>query len=700
MKGDVIRFDRGKDNADARRASSIDEREEATLVGRERERALFQQFLTGASEGKQVWSLYGTGGVGKSTLLDALRRQARKHGAAFHLLDSRDFARSGEALCRRLLEQMNVPEPAAPVNDSPVEAVLRELHRMAQAHRVIVAIDTFEEMSSMEAWLREDFLRRLYPEVLVILAGRYPLKGPWLITPAWRERTRWLPIGHLKREDVLHYAKQCGITGEDQGERLWERTQGHGLSLALAVSAELLGEGGPMESTGWSSELADLWLKEVPDEELRALVEAASMLRSFNQELLEYIMEQEASTHVFTRLTQLSFVRPCGKGWALHDLMSDSTRGALRVRTPSRYNKLLGRCVLYYASIIREAYRKRDMSAEVGELFYYIGDQTIRAFLNISEREEYVWEPLTRANLEEGLHYLERRRAQAMPVTRRGVDPATGELLEETLTEEQMLFTIAGLELEELLALEKKAVMLMKSPDGTVCGLSAIIPIHSSTMAYLEHNSFSGPYIRSLTPEERKALSVTGLEPSGWFIKSIDILDWNQSAMLLEGASQMYAYMCSGKLFFTTPPPLEMFQQSHLGLGFELVPDVYHCSYDGKTPTPTFVLDTRGDKLEAFLAKMLRRVGLELEPAEGTTAAHNAGAEKNSKAQEREYPFDKLGLTEREPEVALLVLEGCSNADIAARLFVTEITVKKHLSSIYAKMQVKNRSQLIKAMLQ
>lgn len=68
--------------------------------------------------------------------------------------------------------------------------------------------------------------------------------------------------------------------------------------------------------------------------------------------------------------------------------------------------------------------------------------------------------------------------------------------------------------------------------------------------------------------------------------------------------------------------------------------------------------------------------------------------------EEREYSLEAHGLTERERDVVTLVLEGCSNAEVAARLFVCEATVKKHLRSVYNKMQIKNRVQLIKAILQ
>src|SRR5437764_15011255 len=53
------------------------------------------------------------------------------------------------------------------------------------------------------------------------------------------------------------------------------------------------------------------------------------------------------------------------------------------------------------------------------------------------------------------------------------------------------------------------------------------------------------------------------------------------------------------------------------------------------------------------------------------------------------------GLSNREAEVAELVSKGLSNKEVASQLFVTEKTVKFHLTNIYKKMSVKSRAQLI-----
>jgi two-component system, NarL family, response regulator DevR len=53
------------------------------------------------------------------------------------------------------------------------------------------------------------------------------------------------------------------------------------------------------------------------------------------------------------------------------------------------------------------------------------------------------------------------------------------------------------------------------------------------------------------------------------------------------------------------------------------------------------------------------------------------------------------GLTSRERDVAALVSQGCTNRQVGKRLGITEVTVRHHLSSIFGKLGITNRFQLI-----
>jgi len=65
-----------------------------------------------------------------------------------------------------------------------------------------------------------------------------------------------------------------------------------------------------------------------------------------------------------------------------------------------------------------------------------------------------------------------------------------------------------------------------------------------------------------------------------------------------------------------------------------------------------------------------------------------------------EEAYKNYGITQREKEVIALVSKGKSNQEIAAELFISDKTVKRHIQNIYEKIGVKNRLELLKKMSQ
>ena len=77
-------------------------------------------------------------------------------------------------------------------------------------------------------------------------------------------------------------------------------------------------------------------------------------------------------------------------------------------------------------------------------------------------------------------------------------------------------------------------------------------------------------------------------------------------------------------------------------------------------------------------------------------AIHKRSSRPIGRAERRMHPaVEERGLTTRELEVLRALAEGKSNREIAQALWLTEQTVKFHLTSIYRKLDVKSRTQAV-----
>ncbi len=67
---------------------------------------------------------------------------------------------------------------------------------------------------------------------------------------------------------------------------------------------------------------------------------------------------------------------------------------------------------------------------------------------------------------------------------------------------------------------------------------------------------------------------------------------------------------------------------------------------------------------------------------------------QNENGQMEKNAIEAADLTDREKEIVRLVLAELSNREIGEQLYIAESTVKKHMSHIFEKLEVKNREQL------
>ena len=73
-------------------------------------------------------------------------------------------------------------------------------------------------------------------------------------------------------------------------------------------------------------------------------------------------------------------------------------------------------------------------------------------------------------------------------------------------------------------------------------------------------------------------------------------------------------------------------------------------------------------------------------------------SEETDTSQSIDYEqIKKVGLTQREHDVLVKMADGLSNQEIAVQLFLSESTVKTHVSNILFKLDAKRRMQAVQA---
>ncbi len=80
--------------------------------------------------------------------------------------------------------------------------------------------------------------------------------------------------------------------------------------------------------------------------------------------------------------------------------------------------------------------------------------------------------------------------------------------------------------------------------------------------------------------------------------------------------------------------------------------------------------------------------------ADNSKLADNKSADVLLAAVDYRQCLQDLGLTKREAEIAFHVIQNETNAEIAEGLFISETTVKKHLSNIFSKLGISQRREI------
>ncbi len=348
----------------SRIAHRLREARHRRFVGRTAERELIRAALAAPELPFYILCIHGPGGVGKTTLLHEFAYICSQADLPTAFLDGQDIEPTPPAFTAALQRCLGL-EPA----DSPLEFLT------ALPHRTVFLIDTYERLTPLDSWLRQNFFPFLSEQVLTVLAGRDPLSLAWQRDPGWQMLTHNLPVRNLTSDESRDYLTKRSVP-LDQHHNVLSFTHGH--PLALSLLADVFDQRPdfqfqPTAAPDTIKILLDNFLQKVPGPAHRTALEACAVVRVTTENLLAEMLalpppskttpvtdsEQPNVTpeihKVFDWLRGLSFIESKLDGLVLHDLVQKALTADLRWRNPDRYAELHDRARNFYTTRLQQA---------------------------------------------------------------------------------------------------------------------------------------------------------------------------------------------------------------------------------------------------------------------------------------------------------------------------------------------------------
>jgi DNA-binding CsgD family transcriptional regulator len=627
--------------------------EAAVLVGRVEERARLSSLLV--SRGPAAVFVHGPGGIGKTALVTGTLTALPLTGVR---LDGRLMEPTPPGALAALGTALGGPAPASPSAAAD---------QIATAGVDVLVIDSFERLNLLDGWIRNELIHRLPASVTTVLVGRRGPNVAWRSAPGWRSLLGELVVGPLSAVDVDRLLTDKGIRGDD-AIRIRAFARGHPLAIVVAGEALARRPGLPLGSGAPAEVVEDLFAMMIDDlgPPERAVVEAASVLRRVTMPLLAAVLDEPDVEQPWRTLRGLPFTVTTAAGVELSGLAAPVLLEALELRDPARVRTL----------------RTRAARAILGSLAYGPNWENTADLLHL------VQNPLIRnAYAPPGMvqHPVEQARSQdhdeIVDIVRRFAGQESARLAERWWQARRDTFAVVRAADGAVAAFSVTATV--DDPNGSPGGdplIEAVAdhvrgePIPPGTEAILFRWALGRRH------GERPTSEVAAL-----------VIDLKRTYLQLRATlRRVYTVVTDWP---TSAPVLRV-------MGFDVVTEVAV----GARRFMLACLDFGPGGVDAWIGRHVLAEHTDPEPAQPLrlgAPAEQGGGSGDVAAAGRPYPdTDRsplFSLTAREQEVLALLAEGMTNAQLAEVLFISERTANRHISNIFLKLGVHNRTQAARA---
>lgn len=255
---------------------------------------------------------------------------------------------------------------------------LEDIAKVARKRRLVLIIDTFEQMSTLNDWVC-DAAKKLDGNVLLVITGREMVNWDrqwdgWL-AHVQVEELHPMTENHMRALARRYYATMVG--GDPDPKQIDAIINfARGLPMVVATAVRLWVK--YRQEFDIKEQQAEVYsdvvkrLQEGVPSEILPILEATAVLRWFDKQILREVMGNKDIDLAYEEIRRFPFVKSTRDGLRLHDSVRDIFDENLRIDDRERHHKLHARAAKYFDKLVNKLKDENELQSALLERLYHL----------------------------------------------------------------------------------------------------------------------------------------------------------------------------------------------------------------------------------------------------------------------------------------------------------------------------------------